>query len=131
MDGDKDAYVESEGFQMLVWRCKRWVDGVQDPPTSRALPKMAVSTANTSQPPHHASGANADCGALCVCQPRCPTEPRCTQESCKNRKQVCSEPEEWRDAKSWMQNCFLTAKTTICDRERRWGYRQRVARSGA
>jgi hypothetical protein len=36
-DGDKDASVKSEGFQMLVWRCKRWVDGVQDPPTSTAL----------------------------------------------------------------------------------------------
>jgi hypothetical protein len=32
MDGDKDAYVKSEGFQMLVWRCKRWVDGLRDAP---------------------------------------------------------------------------------------------------
>lgn len=29
--------VKPGGFQMLGWRCKRWMDGVEDPPTSLKL----------------------------------------------------------------------------------------------
>jgi hypothetical protein len=34
------------GIQMLGWRCKRWMDGVEDPHVAKTKPERSIGTAH-------------------------------------------------------------------------------------
>jgi hypothetical protein len=117
--------VKPGGFQMLGWRCKPWMDGVEDPPTSLRLSlkgRLVLLTSATIPRLRHYRilGINTDV-ALCVCRlRRAIVDPNVLKRLSKSLMCAGNRPRARASANDKtsanLEEFVVEAKMTACDR---------------